>query len=210
MCGQTVNYQLDNGTVCMQVMVSKCTCVQMHTQTHTHTSVVVEVTGWIIPVYLALEIKARLEKHKKCNNTLKMLLCWAHFCFRFNHIFGIIKLAKCCLFCHYTPIFVPLERNFKTSYPSASLSNVWINRVIKSQNKVGWRGSLEVICGSPVQGWLRALFSWVLTVPKAEGFAALQRSLFWCCSSLWWTYPEGLGPPRVPPVAKTLNSTDPR
>lgn len=177
-------------------------CANAHTDTHT--PVAAEVTGWLIPVYLAMEIKAHLEKHKKWNNTLKMLLCWGDFCFRFNHSSGINKLAKCCLFCHCTPIFVPLERNLKTGYPGASHSNVWINRAIKSQNNIGWRGSLEVHCSSHAQGRLRASFSWLSTVPKAGDVTALPRTLFWCCSALRWTAPGGVGRPSVPAVAENF------
>lgn len=45
-CGKTGNHQLDNDTVCMQIMVTKYT----HTDTHTHiccvsTLVAFEMTG---------------------------------------------------------------------------------------------------------------------------------------------------------------------
>lgn len=76
-CGKTGNHQLDNDTVCMQIMVTKYT----HTDTHTHiccvsTLVAFEMTGQLAAEYLPMEMKAHMKKHKKhsTENSLKMLL----------------------------------------------------------------------------------------------------------------------------------------
>lgn len=138
-CSETVNHQLDNDTVCMQIMATR----------YTHTHLLCADLGCMGNDRLAISSLSRSRNENSCEkaqkNTLKMFLSWGDFCFRFSRFSETNKQINI-VFCHHSTILVSVPSNSSTSWASP-MSPFWRS----SEKAIPWRSfSVRTFIAAPM------------------------------------------------------------
>lgn len=137
-CGETVNHQLDNDTVCMQIMATR--------YTHAHLLCAdLDCMGndrLAISTLSGCRNENSCEKAQKKTHTLKMFLSWGDFCFRFSR-FSETNRQINTMFCHRSTILVSVPRN---SSHLLSFSCVTVLKVFGKSNSLKILLNLGIYC----------------------------------------------------------------